>query len=284
MATALQDADLRVLESLLHRVVTEKLLMSFSKLATVLALSFASVLSFHSEAESHGRHRYYRYYYPGWGYWGGYYGYPFYYGGYYGYGGFYGAPYSYARVYYAPDRVPASLRIEVKPVEAEVYVDGYFAGTVDEFDGFFQRLTLAPGNREIVIYLGGHRTIREKLHLSPGGDYKIRRAMEPLAQGETIEPPPEPPAEEKAEIESRAEPAVPISGFGILELRVRPEGAEITIDGDPWPSDEPSDPLVIHLPAGEHRVEIRSAGRAPFETEVLVEPGKTTILNVKLPR
>ena len=97
-------------------------------------------------------------------------------------------------------------------------------------------------------------------------------------------PPPGPPPEEKTEIESRREPAAPVSGFGILELRIQPEGAEIAIDGDPWPAADPAEPLVIHLPAGEHRVEIRSAGRGPFETEVLVEPGKTTILNVKLPR
>jgi hypothetical protein len=152
--------------------------MRFSKLAGTLVLSFLSVLAFRSEAESHGRAHYYRYYryYPSWPYWGGYYAYPAFY-----YGGFYGAPYPYARVYYgASDRAPSALRIEVKPVEAEVYVDGYLAGIVDEFDCFFQRLSVAPGNHEIVLRLEGHRTIREKLYLSPGASSNPA-LMEPLA-------------------------------------------------------------------------------------------------------
>ena len=35
--------------------------------------------------------------------------------------------------------------IEVKPKEAEVYVDGYYAGIVDDFDGTFQRLQRDAG-------------------------------------------------------------------------------------------------------------------------------------------
>ncbi len=254
--------------------------MRFSKLAGTLVLSLLSVLAFQSDAESHGRYRYYRYY-PSWSYWGGYYGYPALY-----YGGFYGAAYyPYARVYYAPlHRAPVALRLEVKPVEAEVYVDGYLAGIVDEFDGFFQRLDLAPGNHEIVVRLEGHRTIREKLYLSPGASYRIRRVMEPLAEGETTEPRPEPPPEPEPAAESRPERSISVSGFGVLELRVQPIGAEILIDGEPWPSGEASEALVIHVPAGEHRVEIRSAGHEPFVTDISVGPGKTTTLNVKLPQ
>jgi len=259
--------------------------MRFSKLAGTLVLSLLSVLALHSEAESHGRAHYYRYYryysnWPSWPYGGGYYAYPAFY-----YGGFYGAPYPYARLYYgASDRVPSALRIEVKPVEAEVYVDGYLAGIVDEFDGFFQRLDLAPGAHEVVIYLDGYRTIRKKLYLSPGASYKLRRAMEPLAPGETTEARPEPPPEREVAVESRPEPSPSVSGFGVLELRVQPAGAEIVIDGEPWPSGEASEALVIHIPAGEHQIEIRSAGHAPFVTDVSVDPGKTTTLNVKLPQ
>jgi hypothetical protein len=61
------------------------------------------------------------------------------------------------------DPASAALRLEVKPPEAEVYLDSYLAGTVEEFDGFFQRLRLSPGTHEIVIYLDGYRTLREKL-------------------------------------------------------------------------------------------------------------------------
>jgi hypothetical protein len=273
--------------------------MRSAKFVGVLALSLFSGLAFRAEADSHGRHYYHYYprYYYARPYWGGYYSYRygFYpYAGFY-YGGYYGPPYPYAHVYYGdPSREPSELRIEVKPVEAEVYVDGYLAGSVDEFDGFFQRLHLPPGAHEIVIYLDGFRTIREKLYLAPGASYKIRRAMEPLAEGETNEqrpePPPEPPPERKTAVQSEPEertlseePPAPVSGFGVLELRVQPEDVEILIDGDPWPTGGPSEAIAIHLPAGEHRIEIRRAGHPSFATDVEVESGKTTTLNVKLP-
>ena len=44
--------------------------------------------------------------------------------------------------YAAPE---SDLRINVKPREASVYVDGYFAGRVEDFDGAFQRLHATPG-------------------------------------------------------------------------------------------------------------------------------------------
>ena len=55
----------------------------------------------------------------------------------------------------APD---ASVRLDVKPKEAEVYVDGYYAGVVDDFDGTFQRLRVEPGEHEIELWLDGYRT------------------------------------------------------------------------------------------------------------------------------
>jgi PEGA domain len=252
--------------------------MRFSKLAAILVLSILSVVSFYCEAESKGR-RYYRYY-SAWPYWGGFYSYPAFY-----YGGFYGAPYPYYHGYNGySDRATSALRLEVKPIEAEVYVDGYLAGIVDEFDGFFQRLKLTPGAHEIVIFLEGHRAIREKLYMSPGASYKIRRAMEPLGPGETTEARPEPPSEPElpeAAVETQSEAS--ISGFGILELRVQPPDSEVLIDGRPWPSGGASEALAIHIPAGEHRVEIRKAGHGPFVTDVQIDSGKTTTLNVRLP-
>jgi hypothetical protein len=38
-----------------------------------------------------------------------------------------------------------NLKLKVKPRSAKVYVDGYFVGTVDEFDGSFQKLALNTG-------------------------------------------------------------------------------------------------------------------------------------------
>jgi hypothetical protein len=46
----------------------------------------------------------------------------------------------------------AFLRLDVKPRNASVYVDGYYAGIVDDFDGIMQSLPLPPGGHEITLY------------------------------------------------------------------------------------------------------------------------------------
>jgi PEGA domain len=94
---------------------------------------------------------YYGGYLP-WGYAGlglaGYYG-----GGYYdGYG--YGYP-----QYSASSGEEGSLRLKVKPRDASVFVDGYFAGHVDDFDGVFQRLHIEPGPHRIEISADGYETL-----------------------------------------------------------------------------------------------------------------------------
>src|SRR6516225_7972489 len=58
--------------------------------------------------------------YPGWPWWAAPYGYP-------------PTPW---RIY--AEWETASVRLDVSPKESEVYVDRYFAGIVDDFDGIFQ--------------------------------------------------------------------------------------------------------------------------------------------------
>lgn len=86
----------------------------------------------------------------------------------------------------------SDLRITVKPKEAAVYVDGYFAGSVDQFDGSFERLHVTPGEHEIVVYLAGYRSIRQKLYLSPNRSRKIDGTLERLGAGDPNEPVPVP--------------------------------------------------------------------------------------------
>jgi len=124
----------------------------------------------------------------GWGYGWGPYG--------YGYGyrpyGVYGYDYGYGRYGYA--RETASARVLVTPKDAEVYVDGYRAGRVDDFDGTFQRLHVTPGPHDITLYLNGYRTINEKVYFGSDSTIKIRETMARLAPGETSERPPAPAA------------------------------------------------------------------------------------------
>ena len=62
----------------------------------------------------------------------------------------YGYPY-YGQGYYYD---LGSVRLQVKPEDTEVYVDGYYVGVVDEYDGVFQRLRLPSSEHEIELYPG----------------------------------------------------------------------------------------------------------------------------------
>lgn len=86
------------------------------------------------------------YFYPDPFWWGGYPGWG--YGGYSG--GYYGPSYA-GQV----DEGMGQLRLKVKPKDAEVYIDGYFVGLVDDFDGTFQRLNLETGPHRVEIRKSG---------------------------------------------------------------------------------------------------------------------------------
>ena len=98
-------------------------------------------------------------FYP-WGYgYGGAIAYGGYYSGYYGaYDPWYGWFPTYAPASYGSDNT-GSLRLKVKPADASVYVDGFYVGIVDDFDGAFQRLKLEPGPHKIEIRAQQHQPL-----------------------------------------------------------------------------------------------------------------------------
>jgi len=109
---------------------------------------------------------YYPGYYGGYGYydpWGSYGGYG-YYGGYYDpwYGGY--PVGGQTTTYTTGDE--GSLRLKIKPKEAEVYVDGYYVGIVDDFDGIFQRLHLESGAHRIEVRAPGYEALAFDVHIT----------------------------------------------------------------------------------------------------------------------
>lgn len=104
--------------------------------------------------------------YAGWG-WGGYYG--NYYGGYGGYYGGYGRGYGWG----------GGVRLKVDHRDAEVFVDGYYAGTVDDFDGMFQELRLDDGGYRIEIRKPGFETLVFDVRIQPGRTITYRGHMVP---------------------------------------------------------------------------------------------------------
>ena len=101
----------------------------------------------------------YRYYWPGYGYsglglgWSWYN--PYWYDGYWGYDNS-----GYASQYTVqPSEVSGGLRLEIEPETAEVYVDGSYAGIVDDFNGHSHYLNLTAGAHHIEVRASGYQTL-----------------------------------------------------------------------------------------------------------------------------
>ena len=209
------------------------------------------------------------------------------------------------------------MRIEVTPREAKVFVDGYFAGTVDDYDGTFQRLHVTPGKHDILIYLEGYHSLKQSFYLSPDSTYKVKGEMAKLATNDPPEPPPllllrrssgrtrvRRPIRTTSRHSVRAgrrRPRASTRSLAVRRLQTRhrwrrptrasvgsssraqPVDAEIYIDGERWLTPDSADRVVVNLAAGRHHIEIHKTGFDSFSTEVDVRPGESTPINVSLP-
>jgi hypothetical protein len=213
----------------------------------------------------------------------------FYYHPYFGfyYGPYYGPYYPYPGPFFGHQTFSASaIRTRVRPAEAKVYVNGYYAGEADDFDGFFQRLYVPAGSHEIAFYLEGYVTHVERLHIAPGDTREINFQMVRIPAGSRSEIPIPPRRLPDGWVASPAAPSGDntISPYGIVALRVEPSDAVVLIDGEVWLDSAASPELVVHVPAGWHALEVRKAGYQTFRTEVELTEGGTTRLNVTLNR
>jgi hypothetical protein len=222
---------------------------------------------------------YYRpYFYPGFyspSYWGLYAQYPY-------------PPYGYPYPLYD---IAGSARLQVTPRNAQVFVDGYFVGIVDDFDGYWQRLHVEAGEHELMFYLEGYHTVRQKVLFRPRSTLRIAIAMEPLAAGEANEPRPTPAERTPAErTRERYDPRRPSRSYGrdqpsdpgTLSLRVQPDDAVVLVDGEEWERPEGESRFFIDLAEGSHRLEVRKEGFRTYTRSIEVRRGETVTLNVSL--
>jgi hypothetical protein len=201
-------------------------------------------------------------------------------------------PYWYVPIY----DTRATLRLRVTPDQAAVYVDGFYAGIVDDFDSFFEGLPVTPGGHRIVLYLEGYRTVRHNLYLRAGATFTVRETLQRLPAGEKSEPPefspplPPPPTgtytlpRTPPPVISPQPPPTPDSltvESGTLDLYVQPSGAEVRVDGQRWVSSD-SGHFQVRLPAGTHRIEITRPGYRPFATTIDIPERGSVPLNVVL--
>ena len=64
-------------------------------------------------------------------------------------------------------REQGNLKLKVKPRTAKVYVDGFFVGLVDEFDGAFQKLALNSGRHKVEVRAEGFETAEFDVLITP---------------------------------------------------------------------------------------------------------------------
>jgi hypothetical protein len=79
-------------------------------------------------------------------------------------------PYSVARydTYGTYGYPVGELRLKVHPRDAQVFIDGSYAGRVDEFDGIFQSLRLEEGEYQVEIVLPGYEPLAFNVRIFPG--------------------------------------------------------------------------------------------------------------------
>jgi hypothetical protein len=243
----------------------------------------------------------------GYGY--GYYDYGYSYGDYWGY-----YPSYYSRSYRYRAGNVAQLRTLVEPSKTRVYVDGYYAGTVDDFDGLLQRLNVSPGRHDITLRLEGYQSHTFSVYANREQTLKLRWDMV-RGNGETrdtvgeeyarrSDPGDDPDDDNEArerELEREREradrggevdsdrndrrPPMPREGRdgarGEVALDIQPLDASVYVDGEFY--GKASQVAHLELAVGRHRIEVVRPGYRTEETEVTVdrEPRK---LVVKLER
>jgi PEGA domain len=211
---------------------------------------------------------------------------PFLYGGFYGgfYSGFYNSFYAGWYPLYAQYPYPggsygyygrswASARLEIKPRDAQVFLDGYFVGNVDQFDGVFQRLDLPTGEHEIQVYMKGYHGFRQRTLFRPGETYHFKAILEPLPAGAPEEAAPQPSANAP---DPYGQPARDPRDPYVRGPYGRDPGQDPNRQPPPQPG-EPGRPMPMPMPdrPGDRR---NPDGNSFGTLNIRVQPGDATVV------
>lgn len=226
---------------------------------------------------------------------------PFYYG-YYGYSPFYySGAYGYAPSYYSGRyRDSGSVRVIAEPEQTRVYVDGYYAGISDDFDGIFQRLSIPPGRHEIQLKLDGYRTHKFRVYVPVDQTIKIHHVMERGTGEATDEVVGEEEYRRDDERDRYAREAREEERSGrddrdldreddrdgaeaaTVRLDLKPADASVYVDGEFRGSGRRVE--TLRLAPGRHRIEVVRPGYRTVEREIDVRPGDNTRVEIELSR
>ncbi len=82
----------------------------------------------------------------------------------------------------------ASVKLSVSPNRAAVFVDGVYAGHVDEFDGPGQSMLIAPGRHKIMISLPGYESFETEVTLATNQKFQLKTELRKSGSTETSPP------------------------------------------------------------------------------------------------
>lgn len=89
------------------------------------------------------------------------------------------SPYPYAYGYY-PAQPTGEVKIDTKAKDAEVFIDGAYAGTVGKLKN---KMDLRPGTYDIELRQEGQTTYSEKVYVVAGKTLHLRPDLNPQPQG-----------------------------------------------------------------------------------------------------
>ena len=93
----------------------------------------------------------------------------------------------------APE-ITATLKLEIEPKRAAVFLDDKFVGHASEFGGKFRSMLISPGKHRIKVELPGYRTYDTEINLLAGQKTEVKtelvaghiRTGRPTHQEETL--------------------------------------------------------------------------------------------------
>src|SRR5689334_6115664 len=84
--------------------------------------------------------------------------------------------------------ITASVKLAVSPNRAAVFVDGVYAGHVDEFDGPGQSMLIAPGRHKIMISLPGYESFETEVTLARDQQFQLKTELQKSGNLQTNPP------------------------------------------------------------------------------------------------
>jgi hypothetical protein len=72
-----------------------------------------------------------------------------------------------------------SVRVDIPQKNASIYVDGFYVGMVEDFNGDSQQLNLAPGPHHLEISAPGYQTAAFDVNVQPGKSITYRTPLQP---------------------------------------------------------------------------------------------------------